>query len=133
MKAFKNTDLPPPIGATPKSIHAVCSEEFGRKGMILPSCVLNINEPSFHGEAERKGNIEIASSSGAMVIGEGEVGIRLGIVVDMPYKGSPIISEVSVVPQPCTAFESSEVRLLNSFCAECVSLSNRSIQVVRHI
>ncbi len=59
--ALRKTDLPPPIGATPKSIHAACSEEFGAKGMILPSCVRNKRLPSRHGEAERSGHMPMAS------------------------------------------------------------------------
>ena len=98
--ALRNTDFPPPIGATPKSIHAACSEELGAKGKSLPSWVRSRSEPSFQGEAERSGNMPMASCKGAAVIGAGLDGIMAGTVAARPSSGSPTASDTSVVPQP---------------------------------
>ena len=89
-KALRNTDLPPPIGATPRSIQAACSDELGAKGMSLPSWVRKRSEPSFHGEAERCGNMPSASSSGAAVMGAGLAGMSAGTVEESPSRGSPM-------------------------------------------
>ena len=113
-RALRNTDLPPPIGATPRSIHAACSDELGAKGISFPSCVRNSRLPSFHGEAGRKGHIPIASCKGAAVTGAGLDGIMAGTVAEKPKSGSPTASDTSVVPQPWTVLESSATLLRKS-------------------
>ena len=75
----------------------------------------------------------MASCSGAAVTGAGLDGIMAGKVAVRPSKGSPMASDTSDVPQPCTALESSATLRRSSKCVSCSDLSLMQAQVQRQM
>ena len=64
--AFRKTDFPPPIGATPRSIHAACSDEFGANGKY--AVIVNGHKPVRvkDGEMPESGNCRHITIDGGL-------------------------------------------------------------------